>query len=442
MNRSAHKTCSAVSGAEARRLKQAPTDIARSLPPLWQLRATMPVPVAAKVGVVALSVAVAAAIAVYESPELQRMAADLRRRIAIALHSFGDSISPEQSENLFNRPEDAEGFLMSRGLGPGSGEQGVDADEETRRRQREELMYWNAVMEEKRREKEPYGAEAEKAAAEPSRPVGAMHHRGSSFDDFLRQDENAEKGTFVVHTGSMHHGAEGMLRRRGDGARGLIASSTYSNPFLDEHAIDEHVLLENSLVDPIKDEYSDIYSATDIGEKDVPLSATLSPARLDSETPAPVKQESEPEAAAELLEAPQPLSMASSAFSERELGPDEYVTAGQDRDEADQHNDAYSSIQAWAQTSHPGFYSPLPVTPAAPISEPELISDGQLTPTDTASLAGSGVDIVNDLASVRSGSQNARYYDVLSEDEGIMTPASWSEVGSVAGESEGVPVHA
>ena len=36
-------------------------------------------------GVIAVSVVAAAAIAVYESPELQRMAQDLRRRIAIAL---------------------------------------------------------------------------------------------------------------------------------------------------------------------------------------------------------------------------------------------------------------------------------------------------------------------------------------------------------------------
>lgn len=397
----------------------------------------MPVPVAAKVGVVALSVAVAAAIAVYESPELQRMAADLRRRIAIALHSFGDSISPEQRENLFNRPEDAEGFLMSRGLGAASDGQGVDArvdaDAETRRRQREELMYWNAMMEAKRNERS--GPENEKAGAESSRPVDPMRRRGSSFDDFMKQDEGAEKGTFVVHSGSTQPSAGGTLRRRGEGARGLVAS-TYSNPFLDEHAIDEHILLENSLVDPIKDEHSDIYSATDAGEKEVPSSTTLSPA------PQPIKEESETPSEHEQLKMPEHSSLASSAFTERELGQDEYMTAGQDRDETEQHSDAYSSIQAWAQTSHPGFYSPLPVTPSAPMSEPELISDGQLTPTDSASLAGSGIDVANEIGSVRSGSRNASHYDVLSEDEGLMTPASWSEVGSVASESEGVPVHA
>ncbi|RWA03961.1 hypothetical protein EKO27_g11143, partial [Xylaria grammica] len=74
-----------------------------------------PINPAATVGIIAVSVAVAAAVAIYESPELRRMTDDLRRRIAIALHAFGDTITPQERENLFNRPEDAEGFLTSRG---------------------------------------------------------------------------------------------------------------------------------------------------------------------------------------------------------------------------------------------------------------------------------------------------------------------------------------
>ena len=117
---------------------------------------------------------------------------------------------------------------------------------------------------------------------------------------------------------------------------------------------------------------------------------------------------------------------------ERELDEDEFMTAGQE-DRAD----AYASIQAWAQGSSAGFYSPLPVSPAAPLSEPEMISNGDLTPTDSASLAGSGEDIGNDAASSKNGD-----YDVMSEDsDGIATPNSWSEVGSTVSESESA-VHA
>ncbi|KAI1770847.1 hypothetical protein F4818DRAFT_445781 [Hypoxylon cercidicola] len=368
----------------------------------------MPNHPAVTVGIIAAVVAVAAAVAIYESPEVQRMANDLRRRIALALRSLGDNISPEERQNLFNRPEDAEGFLRSRGID--INELGVDADDETRRRQREELMYWNAIREEKQGKQR---GDSEKMDA--SRPQSATR----SFDDFMRQDDHAEKGTYVFHTGSDARNAEGTIRRRGDGARGLSAS-VYTNPFSDEHGIDEYVAFENSLMDPEKDELdnTDIYSAsTQLGNKD----ETSQSASLSSSIPQLIKVESET-----------PVAQADSAQpSERELGPDEYMTAGQD----DRH-DVFSSIQAWTQdASNASFYSPLPVSPAAPLSEPEIISVGMLTPVDSASFAGSGEDIGDDAVSARSWNDN-RPYDVMSDDEGMMTPASWTEVGSVVSESE------
>ncbi|KAI5918607.1 hypothetical protein F4810DRAFT_566708 [Camillea tinctor] len=382
-----------------------------------------PINTPATVGIIALTVAVTAAVAIYESPELRRMAEDLRRRIAMALHAFGDRISPQEREHLFNRPEDAEGFLRSRGMLVD--EQGVEADEESRRRQREEILYWNSVREDKKR-----GLQS----GDPEKTEGRRRSstRGSSFDDFMKPADNAEKGTFVVHTGSEPQNSSGLFRRRGDGARGLNPS-VYTNPFTDEHGIDDDIAFENSLMDPEKDEImSDIYSATDAGSKEHPSrTATLSP------TPAAPATAS----AATLVDVNVPEPPTEPAqYSERELGQDEYMTAGQeDRDEA------YNSIQAWAEQSsaNPSFYSPLPVSPAAPLSEPELISDdGVMTPTDTASLAGSGEDIADEARSMRSGSRGG-YYDVMSEDEGMMTPASWTEVGSVVSESDnGEAVHA
>ncbi|KAI8960694.1 hypothetical protein F5Y11DRAFT_328839 [Daldinia sp. FL1419] len=373
----------------------------------------MPIPVAAKVGVVALTVAVAAAVAVYESPELQRMASDLRRRIAIALHALGDSVSPAERENLFNRPEDAEGFLRSRGFGV-DGEPGVDADDETRRRQREELLYWNAVRESK---KEKESSDPEKAGL--SRPRASTS--GSSFDDFMQEDNNAEKGAFVFQTGSELQNTDGLLRRRGEGARGL-AQSIYTNPFTDEHGIDEHIAFENSLVDPEKDEVeSDIYSAsTQLDAKsETPRLTPLSPAPIEVIPPLISIEDRAPTTQTQLAQT-----------SERELGPDEYMTAGQD------DRNAYSSIQAWAHdASTASFYSPLPVSPAGPLSDAESFSEGALTPPDSASLAGSGEDLGDDAVSARSWTEG-RHYDVMSDDEGMMTPASWTEVGSVVSESD------
>lgn len=382
--------------------------------------------VAASAGVIAVSVAVAAAIALYESPELQRMANDLRRRIALALHSLGDGIQPEHAngEPLFNRPEDAEGFLKSSD---------VDADDETRRRQREELMYWNAMKLSRELEKHTLENEKQKSSSRSS----------TTFDDFLQEDKTAdEKGTYVYNTGAdVRNGDEdGLVRRRGlssEGVRGLNAS-LYANPFADEHGIGYDEQLEeeeNRQISPESDEVaSDYYNATPKEIPATPITRTMTPESLPpliAVEPQPLP--SEIDTLSHTVE---------SSVSETAADDEFMATANDDASREESSHDAYASIQAWAQQqqSHSGldFYSPLPVTPNAPLSEMsdgELISEGQLTPTDTASVAESGVDVTNDAASQNS---SAKYYDVLSEDEdGIATPAhSWSEVGSVISESE------
>jgi hypothetical protein len=401
-------------------------------------------------GVIAVSVAVAAAIAIYESPELQRMATDLRRRIAVALHSLGDGIGPEhggsnRGEPLFNRPEDAEGFLQS-------GDAGVDADDDTRRRQREELLYWNAVK--LSRELEKQTAENEKLK-ESGHAHGQLNRSGTTFDDFLQKDETSdEKGTYVFNTGAdvRSNNDDGLVRRRGasEGVRGLN-SSIYANPFADEHGID-YDEMEDSQIAPEKDEVlstDDIYAASPRPANSSLMSRTLSPAAESLPDLAPWEPAQVDEMSTDASKHP-------SFASEAELGPDEYMTAGQADREGEvetappqSEQDAYASIQAWAeqqqqaqmqnQETSRDFYSPLPVTPAAPLSDNmsdgEMVSEGQLTPTDSASVAGSGFDVANELASQNGSS---KYYDVLSEDEdGIPTPAhSWTEVGSVVSESE------
>lgn len=392
-------------------------------------------------GVIAVSVAVAAAIAIYESPELQRMATDLRRRIALALHSLGDNIGPEDAngEPLFNRPEDAEGFLQSGD---------VDADDETRKRQREELLYWNAMKLSQELEKQT--AENEKIKEREK-----LTRSGTTFDDFMQEDATAnEKGTYVFNTGAdVRNNDDGLVRRRGgsEGVRGLN-SSIYANPFADENGIDYNEM-EDSQISPEKDEVlstDDIYTASPRPAVSS-LSRTLSPAAESVPEPESlVVGTKTPDLFSAVVPQSEVASTPSKSAFDAELGQDEYMTAGQDRSEMQQdEHDAYASIQAWAEQqqqaqrenheSSRDFYSPLPVTPAAPLSEMsdgEMVSEGQLTPTDSASVAGSGFDIANELAS-QNGSAS-KYYDVLSEDEdGIPTPAhSWTEVGSVVSESE------
>lgn len=359
---------------------------------------------------VAISIAVATALVIYESPEFQRYTEDFRRRIALAVASLGNRPNQEDRQPRFNRPEDAQGFMTSR-RGEAA-DPGVDADEESRRRQREELMYWNSVR------LQNQAKVARQGRGERSR------ERGSTFDDFLKPDGSAEQGAFVVNTGADVQADRHGLRRRGDVAKPLSAS-LYANPFADEHHIDpdemEAAMAVTDAVpgrDPMG--MSDLYSATtrDLGEAQFPPEP-VSVALIDVGDVPPAS----------------PSRTESVATLERRLADDEYMTAGQEN-----RQDAYASIQAWAQESSRDFYSPLPATPAEPASEPELVSDasesdGELTPTDSMSLAGSGVDVANDVMSSRDG-HDGRTYDVLSESDGLATPASWSEVGSQLSESD------
>jgi hypothetical protein len=380
--------------------------------------------VVASAGVIAVAVAVTAAIAIYESPEVRRVAEDVRRRIAIALHSLGDNMDPNQQhaarEPLFNRPEDAEGFMQSRG------EAGMDADEETRRRQREELMYWNAIRES---EKE---AERRQAKRNPS--------QGSTFDDFLERGASGDRGTYVINTGTDGRGQQQQgLRRRGlEGVRGL-SSVVYANPFADEYGVDDFNDESAASLHPLtpsrdEDVMSDIYNATEPDR--VATSQTLSHQSPPRE-PEVLFDFLDDAAVAQSFKS---LSVTDRAERPESPGTENMVASEDDREEA------YASIQAWAQnSSNPSFYSPIPVTPVAPRSEvdesePEIVNDGMLTPTDSASVAGSGVDVAND--AVSQTGEDGRVYDVMSDDEseGMATPTgSWSEVGSVVSSRESSP---
>lgn len=370
---------------------------------------------------VAVSVAVAAAIALYESPELRRYADDLRRRIAIAMNGMGDGFDPQQSrEPVFNRPEDADGFMLSNGQ---QAQPGVEADEETRRRQREELMYWNSVKLEKQRK------DAEKNTEKP-RAKDDTSANSSSFDDFLTKDKamNAEDNAFIFNSGADTNQESNGLRHRGEVNRG-IATALLANPFADEYGIGgDELETSQGEVAKAKDEIlSDIYSATTRDHDD------LAPA------------ESKPEPVPTLIDISEETSHTESISSHVDV---EMPSPGHMTPRSEDQEEAFASIQAWAQNASevqsapaPSFYSPLPVTPTAPVSEPDVISDGQLTPTDSVSIIGSGEDFGRDEepAGRSAGGPDAdRPYDVLSESEGMLTPASWSEVGSVISETEGL----
>ena len=409
-------------------------------------------------GVITISVAIAAAIAVYESPELRRMADELRRKIALAFHSFGDVLEPNSREPLFNRPEDAEGFLQSRG----SVDPGVVADDETLQRQRQELMYWNAVrlekearelMERQRAEEQQRQKRSEILAKSPQPDHPPQPRRATTFDDILGSHHGADGGTVVYNTGaSVSAHDAGLVHRRPPGSSTGLNSSVFSNPFGDEHQISDDQQASYSLMAPSRGEMPELELQRNTRSvQSASLVAEYTGSILYDDVPTPTRRSSvpTPQAPAPILEWSHPeehsrVAAVSSAPSQGRLdSPAPSITVGNESSPGavsgsqEAPRSPFASIQAWTQSqnSNPSFYSPIPVSPAAPlseVSEPDVISHGDLTPTDTdsESLAGPGEDVSHE---VESRGDN---FGVMSESEGLPTPASWTEVGSVVSEDD------
>ncbi|CAK7271989.1 hypothetical protein SEPCBS119000_004889 [Sporothrix epigloea] len=497
-------------------------------------------PVLVSAGVVAISMAIAVAIAVYEHPEtrrnaeeIRRKAEDLRRRMVVAAQSFHDNILANNSEQqqdqqrdgqrdgqenepVFNRPEDAEGFLMSGGR-RSANDPGVDADEASRRRQREELMYWNTVREAK--------AEADRRMEQVSTSSTAAQRQKALYDEIMQQDYIGGHGTTVMNTGAnvsrtaadggpLHGGL--VHRRRPEGARSsLRAAAAYSNPFGDEYGIEPGDVGDISqsargdrtataaeafesrtayIAASERDEtISDIYSATEPDTNPnanrTAMDAVFDPLPAISET---AQADSSPAASSEPF-----FNVRDYTDEERNGSPatlaDSYANLSlqltRRANSADESTElvqaqAYDTIQAWAQAldeaqslnaagpktttassqSTPSFYSPLPMTPSVARSAPSYIASsnsseaGELTPT--GSVFGDDHSVIDhaDAASTRSSAADSAVlleqasavsdYGVVSEsgseEDGhnmaIMTPTSWSEVGSVVSEDEERPV--
>jgi hypothetical protein len=275
-------------------------------------------------------------------------------------------------------------------------------------------MYWNAVHMEK--------LEKEKKMAE--RPGNRT--RGSSFDDFLQEDKTAEKGTFVYNTGAdVNMQAEEGLRQRG--VRGLNRGSLYANPFGDEHGIEmeEQHAIDASLISPeLSEKYevmSNLYSANEDPQPSRETTDTIVEQLVDTSETIPDPPTSFPD---------EEVMMAGS-INYTNMAP---------RDDT-----SFASIHAWADSQN--FYSPLPATPraASPVafetapgspafSDPgvSVPGSGQATPTYSASVA----DSAEEVWAPRSGA-TSESDDVMSiDEEGVSTPGSWTEVGSVVSEND------
>ncbi|OAF61821.2 hypothetical protein VC83_01480 [Pseudogymnoascus destructans] len=387
--------------------------------------------------IIAISVIAATAFAVYESPEVRQFLLNLRRQAAHTLHNLGDNIEPRErceeesgQQPLFNRPEDAEGVVER---------DGVDADDASRKRQIEELTYWNRLREEEEKE--------QNQPAEGQR----KRTRSSSFGDFLAQD--GDQGTYVLRSGAEPVAAENLLHRHA--GRGIDRGAMFANPFGDEHGIElssreagwgSQIDQPQTLMTPEKDEVMSVADSEGLycaSDNVIRRPAGITGASALFATPVAFQAGERPTGIVEtpsLFSAPSP-SMdrellidtsesdeSAPVVSERavhdEAEETQYATSAS-RMHQDGETDAYAAIHAWADgaNSTVGFYSPLSVTPQV-ISE---ASDGGFG-SDAASSNGAATPKTSDSVSMIGGESGS---------EGRNTLGSWTEVGSVVSSIEG-----
>jgi len=344
-------------------------------------------------GIIILSsVLLAAGFAVYDNPQVREWADQTRRKIALVLHSLGDEIATTPAAASAENVED---------------------EDERRRQARQELMERN------RREW------VEKRQFEQQQEKETRFGK-TLFDDFLAQDrDNPDKGTLVYSSSSMLLGSanndHSEIRHRSEGLRGLDAGMSCGNPFIDENEEATQMLFDRDLIGVDEDEKvaNTRDSSVTLGHEDQDLNTS---SHVDDVTVANSLS----------VEEMQHESMTSHETDSEALSRS---ISNASSHSATQEQSAYYTSDNWNPGNGPAFYSPLPMTPTS--SRPHsnnatALHDGEniLTPTDSISLAGSGEDV---------GAVLGSDVDILSDDGiGASTPDSWTEVGSIVSEGDGV----
>ncbi|KAL8783654.1 MAG: hypothetical protein Q9195_009328 [Heterodermia aff. obscurata] len=338
----------------------------------------MPAPLA-KGLILSFSILFAASLAVYENnAEIREWVDNSRRKIAVALHNFGDEIAPPFPSRNPNPPRDAS-----------TREDESPEAAERRRRARQEIIERGRVLEERRRQKQ----------------AGTR-----TFDDLVDKDgvlKNSETG--ARSTAAEPQAETSELKKRRVEAQGAAMGATLANPFADEVPMEFYPAAES--ITPV--------SRTRCSTPTIPASSPREPAPgtllIDTDDTSTHPSE-------QLVDlTPTSSPTISSAISPhhddlRSLSP---ISPSMPQ-EAPLPNPWPVSINEWAENTTASFYS---APQSQPDSQVEEVRDdgGALTPTISES--GEHVSQI--------GSEDL---DVMSEIGGISTPGSWTEVGSDSGE--------
>jgi len=255
----------------------------------------MPAPIA-KGLIISLSLLFAAGAALYENPQVRQWVDQSRRKLAVALHSLGDEIQPNQSRSR-SPSEDA------------STREDESSDAaERRRRAREEILERARIMEERRNARNGQPAQSR------------------SFDDLVDQEGKLkhEKEDNATTTAAEPTVADEGLRKRHAEAKGAALGASVADPFADEMQIDFY-----------NEKQPDIVS---IHGQSRESTATL---------PAALSIEAASQHPSDLLVDLTPTTSTYSAHADLN-DPSPQV----------QEPSTYTSVHEWAQNSTNSFYSP------------------------------------------------------------------------------------
>ena len=332
-----------------------------------------------------------------------------RRKVAVALHSLGDEFAPPQSDEREQPGRDA------------STREDESAEAaERRRRARQEILERGRMMEERRR------AAAEEQQQQPNKGKG----KSMSFDDLVDKDGSLKKEeaepeveTPIATTTAAepnYQSQQASLRHRGastgESSNAAAAlGATFANPFIDENFVDRFGSWEEARWAAENESQSRSPTPTLTSPPVPPKPAAYQPQTFLIDT-TDVLSNHPSEQIINLT----PTTTASSAAADLAE-----LDQGDLRPQA-ASPESYLSVDEWAQEQsvHQSFHSP-----------PQSLADAFIQsqqPHNNAALTseGSVADSVEHAS--QAGTEDM---DVMSEfEDGINTPSTWTEVGSMASE--------
>ncbi|KAF2849743.1 hypothetical protein T440DRAFT_469146 [Plenodomus tracheiphilus IPT5] len=388
----------------------------------------MPAPLAKGI-IIAASVLVAAGIAIYESPQVRQWVDQSRRKIAVALHSLGDDIQPR-------RPSES------------------SDDFEEREKRREELIRRNRNELVRRAREEGVAVDldelariGDEAAEQGRRRQGhSKGDRTKSFDTLVGDDGMLRGDT----TATTNTSSDAGLRKRGVAgfAAGSAAAANISNPFSDDAVLFDH---DNQDQDEAPSPKPFPYTEPPPSREStatLPANDTASPpsstATLIDLTPDP--SPTEPLSTSETNQAAQSFYSFTSSPSRPSTPtpnpsnnhPDTSTTSPFSNADAEAEADTIPTPTLTPRSTRSlslSSNSSINTSPAT--ADAIAILSMQNSFQDEANLEGDGDADTRSDAFSESGFTDAEFSDAgFSEATGVMTPSSWTEVGSLDGGSE------